>query len=183
MAAALSIYRPPVKLVSQVALFAGLIAGNFWNPPYPFPFENNLEFASFVRLQQSAADFLARQYPGERIATTWPLTSELSRPEFGYLRRAMPVRALPDFTAASLQLLDPRDARIFVLFSRMWEPKWSVTHIELVRKIWRRFYGFERELTPEDMLSLPVAPIAHFEERGLWLEVYALNPGTVEAAR
>jgi 4-amino-4-deoxy-L-arabinose transferase-like glycosyltransferase len=169
MVAAMSIYEGALKLVCQIALFAGLIAGNFWNPPYPFPFENNLAFTDFVRLQQTAAEFVARNYPGERIATVWPLTSALSRPEYGYVRNAMPVRSLPDFNA--------HDARIFVLFTRMWEPRWTWTKIELVRKIWRRFYGYEPEPT------IPGLPVARWERRGQWIAVYEVSTGTVAPAR
>jgi len=182
MVAAISAYRPALKVACQLALIAGLIAGNFWNPPYPFPFENNLTFTDFVKLQQAAAEFLERNYPGVRVATVWPLTSALSRPEFGYVSRALPVHSLPDFTASSVDKLDWHDARIFVLFSRMWDPEWSWTRIELVRKIWRRFYGYEPELSIMDMRSRPAAPLAHWSRRGLWIEVYEVSTGTAASA-
>jgi hypothetical protein len=182
MVAAMSAYRPTLKAACQLALLAGLIAGNFWNPPYPFPFENNLSFTDFVKLQQAAAEFLERNYAGARVATVWPLTSALSRPEFGYVSRALPVHSLPDFTASSVDKVDWHDARVFVLFSRMWDPEWSWTRIELVRKIWRRFYGYEPELSIPDMRSRPVSPLAHWSRRGLWIEVYEVNTGTAASA-
>jgi len=182
MAAAMSRYRPALKVACQLALLAGLIAGNFWNPPYPFPFENNLAFTDFVKLQQTAAEFVERNYAGARIATVWPLTSALSRPEFGYVGRALPVHSLPDFTAYSVDHLDWRDAGVFVLFSRMWEPEWSWTHIELVRKVWRRFYGYEPELSIPEMRRRPVTPVAHWTRRGLWIEVYEVSTGTAAGA-
>ena len=185
MMAALSIYKGPLKVACQLALLAGLIAGNFWNPPYPFPFENNLAFKDFVELQQTAAEFVSRNYSSERIATGWPLTSALSRPEFGYVERAMAVQSLPDFTAASLDSPDwRRNARILVVFSRMWEPEWSWTRIGIVRKIWRHFYGYEPELTTPEMRSRPLAPVARWERRGLWIEVYEVGaPGTYARGR
>jgi len=173
MVAAMSIYQGLLKVVCQLALLAGLIVGNFWNPPYPFPFENNLAFTSFVELQQAAAEFVARSYPGEPIATVWPLTSALSRPEFGYVRRTIPVHNLPDFTAHSVDSPDwRRDAHVLVFFSRMWEPEWSWTNIVLVRKIWRHFYGYEPELSIPEMRSRPLTPVARWERRGQWIEVY-----------
>jgi 4-amino-4-deoxy-L-arabinose transferase-like glycosyltransferase len=185
MVAAMSIYKGPLKLACQLALLAGLIAGNFWNPPYPFPFENNLAFTNFVELQQTAAGFVARRYPGERIATVWPLTAALSRPEFGYVQRAIPVTSLPDFTARSVDAPDwRRDARVLVFFSRMWEPEWSWTNLVLVRKIWRHFYGYEPELSIPEMRGRPLTPVARWERRGQWIEVYeVVNTGTVAAAR
>lgn len=173
MLAAMSIYRGTLKVVCQLALLAGLIAGNFWNPPYPFPFENNLAFTDFVKLQQTAAGFVERDYPGKRIATVWPLSAALTRPEFGYVHRALPVRSLPDFTARSVD--DPewrRDARVFVFFSRTWEPSWSWTQFALVRELWHQFYGYEPELSVPEMRSRPMTPVARWERRGLWVEVY-----------
>jgi 4-amino-4-deoxy-L-arabinose transferase-like glycosyltransferase len=173
MAAAMSVYNGPLKLACQAALLAGLIAGNFWNPPYPFPFENNLAFTDFVELQQTAAEFVERDYPGQRIATVWPLTAALSRPEFGYVHRAMPVHSLPDFTAHSVDSPDwQRDARVLIFFSRMWEPEWSWTHIALVRNMWRRFYGYQPDLTIPEMRSRPFAPVARWQRHGQWIEVY-----------
>lgn len=184
MLAGTSLYRGPLKVACQLALLAGLIAGNFWNPPYPFPFENNLTFTDFVGLQKTAAGFIERQGGGQTVATVWPLTSALRRPEFGYVSRAVPVRALPDFTAASIDNPDWRkDARMLVLFSRMWEPAWSWTNIELVRKMWRYFYGYQPELTLRDMLGRPFTPVARWERHGLWVEVYEVGTGTVAAAR
>ena len=184
MAAGMSVCRPMTGAISRLALFAGLVAGNFWNPPYPFPFENNLAFADFVRLQQTAAAFLETVYPSERIATAWPLTSALQRPEFGYVPHALAVRSLPDFTAHSVD--DPdwrRDARILVLYSRTWEPPWSWTQFELVRKIWRRFYGWQPELNLADIDARPVAPVMRWERRGLWVAVYEVSKGTAAAER
>jgi hypothetical protein len=179
MVAAMSIYKGPLKLACQLALLAGLIVANFWNPPYPFPFENNLAFTDFIELQQTAAEFISRNYATERIATVWPLTAALSRPEFGYVRHSMAVRSLPDFTAHSLDSPDwQRDARVLVFFSRMWEPEWSWTNIELVRKIWRHFYGYEPDLSIPEMRRRPVTPVARWQHRGQWIEVYEVaDPG------
>jgi hypothetical protein len=172
MVASMSIYRPPLKIASQLGLLLGLIAGNFWNPPYPFPFENNLAFTDFVRLQQDAAEFVAQRYVGQPVATVWPLTSALSRPELGYVTHPVMVHSLPDFTAATVNRLDWRKVRAVVLFSRTWEPQWSWTNIELVRKIWHRFYGYEPELSIGQMRERPVVPVAHWVRHGQWVEVY-----------
>ena len=177
MLAAMSIYRPALKAVSQIALFAGLVAGNFWNPPYPFPFENNLAFADFVRVQQAAAGFLERTYPNARVATTWPLSAALGRPDLGYVSKPIAVRSLPDFTAHDIDTLDWRDVQVFVLFSRMWEPGLSWMNLDLVREVRSRFYGFDPDLGIAQMRQRPLTPVAHFERRGQWAEVYEVQPG------
>jgi 4-amino-4-deoxy-L-arabinose transferase-like glycosyltransferase len=167
MVAAMSIYRPPLKIASQLALLAGLIGGNFWNPPYPFPFENNLAFTDFVRLQQEAAEFVEQRYVGEPVATLWPLTSALRRPELGYVTHPVMVRNLPDW----------RSARAVVLFCRSWEPEWSWTNIELVRQLRQRFYGYEPDVSIVQMIHRPVAPVARWVRHGQWVEVYEVRAG------
>ncbi|MBV8819699.1 MAG: glycosyltransferase family 39 protein, partial [Acidobacteriaceae bacterium] len=71
-AAALTVYRRRWRNISAAALAIGLIAGLLINPPYPFPYENNLAMADFVALHQAAAKFLEREYPREQIYTAWP---------------------------------------------------------------------------------------------------------------
>jgi hypothetical protein len=176
MVAAMSVYKGPLRVVCRIALLAGLIVGNFWNPPYPFPLENNLAFADFVGLQQTAAEFVAHNYAGERIATVWPLTAALGRPELGYVRRAIPVHSLTDFTAHSVDNPDwRRDARVFIFFSRMWEPEWSWTGLDMVRRIRRRFYGYEPDLSIPEMRRRPLTPMARWQRRGQWIEVYEVG--------
>lgn len=177
MLAGMSLYRPAFKVACEVGLLAGLIAGNFWNPPYPFPFENNLAFTDFVKLQRTAAKFLERDYRGAPIATAWPLSSALRRPELGYVGQELPVRGIPDFTAGSIDRLDWRGVRVFVLFSRMWQPALNWTDLEFVRQIWRRFYGYVPELSFLQMRQRAVLPVARWERHGLWIEVYEVNTG------
>ena len=177
MVAAMSIYKGPLQLACQLALLAGLIVGNFWNPPYPFPFENNLAFTDFVRLQQDAAEFVEQRYVGRPVATAWPLTSALSRPELGYVTHPVMVRSLPDFTAATMNRLDWRTVRAVVLFSRTWEPEWSWTNIELVRKIWHRFYGYEPDVSIVQMGQRPVETVARWVRHGQSVEVYEVRAG------
>src|SRR6185437_12522302 len=44
-------------LAATLALILGLAASLFWNPPYPFPYEDNYAMVDFVRLQQNAAQY------------------------------------------------------------------------------------------------------------------------------
>lgn len=183
MVAGFSLYKGPLKTACQTALLAGLIAGNFWNPPYPFPLENNLAFTDFVDLQQTAAGFLERRYPGQRVATVWPLTAALTGPEFGYVDRPVPVHSLPDFAAETIDSTAWRnDAHILVLFSRMWDPPLSWTRIAWIRKTWHYFYDFRQDLTPLELTARSLTPIARWQRRGQWIEIYEVSTGTVVAA-
>lgn len=173
MMAATSTVQGLRKLFAQAALAAGLLAGIFWNPPYPFPFENNLAFTDFVRLQQTAADFVSLRYPDRRIATAWPLSSALRRSELGYVRQELDVRETPDFRVSTLQALDWSGVDVLVIFSRMWEPEWSFTRIAPVRRLWQRFYCYEPDATSPPGAGFQ--QVGHWSRRGLWIDVYTTH--------
>jgi hypothetical protein len=124
----------------------------FINPPYPFPFEDNLAYVDFIRLHQQAAQYLEDrsghapsgawqgQPPcdpglapsslrlavstgdGARILTAWPATDELSRPFLGYVRTPLRVIAVPGFTSQELARVQPESFDLLYLYSRKWEP-------------------------------------------------------------
>ncbi|MGH9526716.1 MAG: hypothetical protein ACRD2F_08585, partial [Terriglobales bacterium] len=85
------------------AVAAWLVAGWLWNPPYPFPFEDNLAYATFVRLQQQAVRALVARAPALPVLTAWPATNELTDPSLGYLRRPIAVAPVESFSASALR--------------------------------------------------------------------------------
>jgi hypothetical protein len=101
---------------------AFLVLGWFWNPPYPFPYEDNLAYVQFVELQQAAAHQLASMPLAGPVWTAWPATDELSRPELGYVTHPVPVRAVPDFSAQSLAAVPGQPAELFI-YSREYQPQ------------------------------------------------------------
>src|SRR5581483_2162128 len=100
------------------AIMAASLLANFWNPPYPFPFENNLACTDFVRVQQAAARFVARTFPAERITTAWPLSAALRMPELGYVQHRMRVAALPDFYPETVAAMNWDQVEVLILYSR-----------------------------------------------------------------
>src|SRR5262249_10588119 len=105
MVAGLCALPNPWKPISQAELVAGPIVGVFWNRPYPFPFENNLAFTEFVKLHQTAAEFLDQRYPTAEISTAWPLSDALLKPELGYVPKPRRVRSIRNFTEYSVSTL------------------------------------------------------------------------------
>jgi 4-amino-4-deoxy-L-arabinose transferase-like glycosyltransferase len=73
------------------------------NPPYSFPWEDNLAYRDFVLLHRDAAHFLAAHTPDARVLTAWPATDELKNPDFGYLERPLRVFAVEDFKRETLE--------------------------------------------------------------------------------
>ena len=179
-AAAIGLAQLPkgLQLAAGAALLMGLMLSNFINPPYPFPYEDNLAFADFVRLQTGGAAFLNRWFADAKITTAWPLTRELSRPELGYVNRKIEVQTLRNFTPQTLTPVDWKNVEVFVGFSRTWDPPFSYSHFAPVRLFWQRFYGFTPNSTREALRArVPFPLLAHFESRGQWLDVY-VNPRT-----
>ena len=97
-------------------------------------------FTDFVDLHSTAAEFVEQRYPGATVATAWPLSAVLQRPELGYVQRRLAVRGLLDFGRDQVSALEPGSVDVFILYSRDWEPSYSFMRIEPVRKFWARFF-------------------------------------------
>lgn len=176
MAAGLSMYSRVPQLVCSLVLMAALIAANFVNPPYPFPYENNLAFADFLALQSEAADYLSTWHPDREVHSVWPLTAELSRPELGFVRREIPVHDLPDLSKGTLEAEDWSQVEILVAFSRTWDPRVSLNHWGPLERFWQRFRQYLPNATEaESRERVPFPVEAHFERRGQWLDIF-VNP-------
>ena len=160
--------------LSLVALTLGLLVGLFLNPPYPFPFENNLAMADFVGLQTAAAHFLEHEYPADRIHTAWPLTAALRNPDFGYVAHGLRTVETSDLHASTLSSLDPQQVTVLVLYSRTWEPAWGILQNAWVVRLLTRFYDYEPQMSSEQCrLRLNLLPVMRWTRRGQWIEIYA----------
>ena len=177
MAAAWSSMPVFAGRLAFAAVSAGLLLGLFVNPPFPFPYENNLAMVDFVDLQRDAARFLERAYPNQAIYTAWPLTQALRDPEFGYVDRKMAVTETSDLRDSTLEAIDPRAVDILVLYSRTWEPDWGVLQWPLVRDFLARYYEYRPQMTAEQVRQrFGLVPIRRWDRGGQWLEVYARTP-------
>jgi 4-amino-4-deoxy-L-arabinose transferase-like glycosyltransferase len=138
------------------ALLSCLIAAAFINPPYPFPFENNLAFVSFVNLQEKAAAAVQTR-PGT-LATAFPMADAFRRPEFGFVWQSRRIQEIESFRAGDIARLaaDPPD--LMIVYDTVWDP------LHLVRNFmssWmRRYYDYEPAMPPDAIaqkLSMRVA--------------------------
>jgi hypothetical protein len=176
MAAALSLVPRVPRIAMSCLLLAGLAASNWINPFYPFPFEDNLAFADFLKLHSDAADYLQHWYLDPLVTTAWPMTAELSQPDLGFVQRRLRVDALPSLAPDALDTLDWSKVQVLVLFSRDWDPPLNMMRIAPVRRFWERFYNFAPGIgAAEARTRVPFPAAAHFERRGQWVDVY-VNP-------
>src|ERR1017187_5537783 len=116
----------PHRKFSLLALTFVQMACWFWNPPYPFPYEENLAYADFVNLHETAGERAARFPAGTRILTVWPATDELVRPELGYVRAPVKVVAMPDFSVASFDNVQAEDFDVLFMYSAEWRPPFDL---------------------------------------------------------
>jgi hypothetical protein len=173
MVAGLSLYRRAAYLASAGALAGGLLAGNFANPPYPFPYENNLAFTDFLKIHTRAAEYLEDRYPAAEVLTMWPLTAELSNPQLGFVSRGLATRQLPDFAPATISSLDWSSVQVLVVFSHDWSPSVRFTQFPVLTRLWRECCGYVTSVTREEARArIPLLLAGRLERHGQWLDVY-----------
>jgi hypothetical protein len=174
MAAAATVYTHRLRLLSHAAMLALLLAGWVWDPPFTAPLENNLSMVDFVRLQETAAEYVERHAPEARIATTWPLTNALAEPDFGYVKRPLRVVRIERQQPADFAALDPASFDLAVIYSR--GQRTPRPFLDVVPRFARRFVsGYvaaPEPPSPQDMQRAGLAPVAQWSLGGEWLAIY-----------
>jgi 4-amino-4-deoxy-L-arabinose transferase-like glycosyltransferase len=171
-AVALWQYTVKWRMVCATALAAFLLLASFLNPPYPFPLENNLAFTDFVALHADAAHYLEEHFPAAKIATMFPLSSELRRSDYGYVRRPLHIREIYDFRAANVAPLAHEDVAVLVLYSVAWDPLGLMQNRNWTEFL-RRYYEYEPPVGADDVRVLLYAqPVARWTRHGQWIEIY-----------
>jgi hypothetical protein len=158
--------------VAGVGLFAGLVASLFWNPPYPFPYENNYAMVDFVRLQQIAASYVEENLPGSTVATAWPYTAALQHPEYGYVTHPMHVVETNDFHESSIRAIPVARYDVLVEYTRTWAPQNGVIGIGWIRKLLERFYNYEPPISEQQCTALGLVPTVAWQSRGQSIEIF-----------
>jgi hypothetical protein len=158
--------------VISVGLMAGLAANLFWNPAYPFPYENNYAMVDFVRLQQIAAQFAESSLSDKKIATAWPLTASLRSPDFGFVDHGLKAIETTDFHASSIRALSAPSFDALITYTRTWAPVDGLIAYPSVRRFLSRFYQWEPDITPEQCAQLGLYPAMSWSSRGQTITVY-----------
>ena len=164
-------------IVAAVAI--AFVMGLFINPPYGFSLEDNLAYRDYVVMHAEASRFLAMQYPAARVLTAWPAADELSRPWLGYVSRGFPVVRIENFSAPQIDLAVPARDRfdVALVFSTKYEPAHPlIENWDAWRRVKERFFGYHRDLTPEDVAQrLSGTIVYHKAVNGQWIAVIALE--------
>ena len=165
------------------AVAAAFVAGLFSNPPYGFTLEDNLAYRDYIVMHAEASRFLAMRNPGQRVLTAWPASDELTRPWLGYASASQPFRVLrvEDFSASQIDLAARARDRfdVALVFSTKYQPPHPVFGIEnweAWRRIKEKFFGYHRDLLPEEIAQRLGGTIAYHKERnGQWIAVIAIE--------
>lgn len=169
---ALTYQRRWINAVAIPALLAGLIISLYWNPPYPFPFENNLAMTDFVHLQQIASAYIDRNLGDRRIATAWPYTAALRNPSLGYVTRRHRTLETGDFHLQDIQKLNAADYGALAVYTRTWQPQNWLFEVEFVKRFLSHFYGWQPQISDADCAALGLEPAASWESRGQTISIY-----------
>ncbi len=172
VAVALTYTRKWVGIGATAALVAGLIGSLFWNPPYPFPYENNYAMVDFVHLQQAAAGFAERNLGDRTIATAWPYTAALQSPDYGFVDRKLKVVETNDFHAASIRKLPASSYDALITYTRTWAPATGVISIPVVRRFLSHFYEWGPDITPDECAQLGLSEVMSWSLRGQRITIY-----------
>jgi 4-amino-4-deoxy-L-arabinose transferase-like glycosyltransferase len=95
--------RVPAWTLAVALVCAAFAYRSEVNPPYSFPWEENLAYRDFIVLHRDAAHFLEQNYAGARVLTTWPASDELRNPYYGYTSRPLRVFAVENFKRETLE--------------------------------------------------------------------------------
>jgi hypothetical protein len=160
------------RLAVPPALAIALLANLFWDPPYPFPYENNYSMVAFVKLQAAAAQFAEENLRRRTIATAWPYTAALERPDYGFVQHKLHVIETHDFHESSIRALPPENFDALIVYTRTWAPRGGVISIPIVRRFLTRFYDWQPDISSEQCAQLGLEPVASWQLRGQSLTIY-----------
>jgi hypothetical protein len=172
VAIALTCVRRSVRIAGTIGLAVGLLVNLFWNPPYPFPYENNYAMVDFVRLQQLAAGFVERNLPNHTIATAWPYSVALQSPDYGFVEHKLKVVETNDFHLSSIRALPAKSYDVLITYTRTWAPKRGVIAIPIVRQFLTQFYNFEPEISLDECTHLGLNRVMSWKRRGQQITIY-----------
>lgn len=172
-ATAASAYPASWRRLSQGSMILALFLGWFWNPPFPFQYEDNLAMVDFVRLQESAGQFLQDVTPRLRIASMWPFTGAIHNPEFGYVTQPLRAVEVESFDLPLLAALDRRSFDLLVVYARQYPIEGSWLDLAPLDPLLRHLPGYHPQATHDELASHGYIPLARWDKHGQWIEIYA----------
>jgi hypothetical protein len=161
------------------AVGAAFAVGLFTNPPYGFTLEDNLAYRDYIVMHAETARFLALRYPHSRVLTAWPAYDEITREWLGYVSQPFPASRIEDFTADQIAGVAGAKQQFDLVYA--FSTKYQPAHPffgtwEAWRCLKEHYFGYHRDLLPEDIAQKLGGHIVFHEERsGQWIAVIDVN--------
>ena len=175
------------------ATAAAFIAGWWLSPPFAYAPEDNLTYRDMVVVHQEAIDYVATHLPDATVLSAWPVTTDMNKPELGYVTTPLKVVAVEDFTLSTMLTAaqDPGRYDTAIIFSRHYAPP-SLQHYWASHPNSRRGreFGEGADLKPREVARLLGGSIVWQDDHnGEWAAVIhfprsyeaslgSLQPGT-----
>ena len=166
--------RFPARII-LAATAACFVWAWFVNPPCPFPFEDNLAYADFIRLHQQTARYLEAQPGQPHILTVWPATDDLARPFLGYVGNPLRVVPLRGFAATDFAEVNPESFDLLYFYSQKWEPpgNWTARFPPWLR-VQMRYFDYHSQIAAEALVArYHLRLLTEMERRGQWVRIYS----------
>jgi 4-amino-4-deoxy-L-arabinose transferase-like glycosyltransferase len=168
----LTAIRKPLAIAATVTMILSLGFFIRWNPPYPFPFENNYAMVDFLHLQQAASAYVDENLRGRKIATAWPYTGALRNPDLGFVQHHIRTVETHDLHYSSVKAIPVERFNTLIIYTREWVPAPSVTDNPFVRGFLKRFYEWEPDITPEQCGELGFEQSMSWSLHGQTVAIY-----------
>jgi 4-amino-4-deoxy-L-arabinose transferase-like glycosyltransferase len=163
------------RIFTVAGLVTCLVAANFVDPFYSFPFENNLAFVSFVQLEQSAV--AEAEFSGGVVASAFPVANGLRNPDLGYAERPPKVFEIVDFSQPEIEKLKAVDPYEVLVFSNTWDPL-GLLRSPRVAGFLTDHYGYRPQLPASQIAKiLSMHVVRHWRRRGLTMEILQRGEG------
>ena len=177
IAAAALVYSARWRWISHAAMVALLVAGWFWNPPYPFSYENNLAWTDFVALQKDAANYLEANAPQQRIASAWPFSGAIQHPYLGYVKRPLTSVEVPGLHLDEIAGVDRNSYDFLVVYEKFWTFEGRAFDNRFLRPIIRQYKDYHPQATEAEIRAgIGLIPVKKWERGGQWIEIFAKRP-------
>ncbi|WP_103933551.1 ArnT family glycosyltransferase [Bryocella elongata] len=157
------------------ATAAAFIAGWWLSPPFAYAPEDNLTYRDMVVVHQEAIDYVATHLPDATVLSAWPVTTDMNKPELGYVTTPLKVVAVEDFTLPTMLTAaqDPGRYDTAIIFSRHYAPpslqRYWATHPNSRRG---REFAEGADLKPREVARLLGGTIVWQDDRnGEWAAV------------
>ena len=170
----LTAIRKPFAIAATVVMVLALTFFIRWNPPYPFPFENNYAMVDFLHLRQAASAYVDENLRDRKIATAWPYTGALRNPDLGFVQHHIRTVETHDLHYSSVKAIPPERFNTLITYTREWVPAPSVmpdaTH--WMRGFLKRFYEWEPDISADQCAELGFRQIVSWTLHGQTVAIY-----------